>query len=429
MKTAAKILALLSVSFCLVSCGGRQSPYKDGTSYDISFKQDGSVKATLHKITGGFNLTVSGSGRTKSFDSTSDVPWHYISKRIIDLKINEGVTVIGNSLFYSLDKVTGTVLPSTIAAIGRDAFNAETALFATTTNPIENSSDASIYTYKEEMPTESDVYWHYRNGVATVWSTIKIFFIGNSFTYFFDVPALTEALIKTSGEMVDVDYVVQGSAHLTDHANPETETGKKIVTMLNATKDYDYVILQEHSTTPASSYNNFKTGASKLASLVKTTQKHAKVRLYSTWGYESAATERSKTIPDFEKLLRDQYIKLANEVVTIDDVHFVGPAFSKVYTDYKNIPLYHTDDKHQSMYGAYLSACVHALSMIKDIVLDNTDFYGAKMQQYVDQYDPTAPTPKTYGDGISESDAKTLINIAKDTVASYSINEDDSENS
>ena len=126
-------------------------------------------------------------------------------------------------------------------------------------------------------------------------------------------------------------------------------------------------------------------------------------------------------------MIRDNYIKCANEVKNVDDVNFVGPAFTKVLTDYPSINLYYGDNKHPSKYGAYLSACVHVLSMIKNINIDATDFYGTKPGQYISANDPGAQNPTDYGDGISEDVAKTLISVAKETVAKYTINIDDSE--
>lgn len=427
MKQLFKLFPLVGISLLLLSCSsGRVSPYRDGTVYDVSFKGDGTVTATLNKIDGGFRLTVSGEGRTKSYDDETQVPWHYISKRITEVQINDGITVIGNYMFYSLP-VTGYMLPASLTAIGRDAFREDAELFSYSGSDIANGCDATIYFYQEEMPTESDVYWHYKNGVPTVWSTIKMFFIGNSFTYFYDIPMIVEGLAKSLNEMIDVDYVVKGSTTLATHANHTSETGVQIYNKLTETNDYDYVILQEQSSTPYSNYNNFKSGASSLASDVKTTQKHCEVRLYSTWAYQDIATTQSKTIPDLEKLIRDAYIKLANEVTNIDDVNFVGPAFTKVYTDYANIPLYYSDNKHQSLYGAYLSACIHVLSMIDNINIDETDFFGDKIVKYVKENDPTSQFYDRMEGSISESDARTLISIAKETVAKYSIDVDNSE--
>ena len=134
-----------------------------------------------------------------------------------------------------------------------------------------------------------------------------------------------------------------------------------------------------------------------------------------------------KTIPELEKIIRDSYIQCANEVTNIDDVNFVGPAFSKVYTDYPNINLYYGDNKHPSKYGAYLSMLVHVLSMIKDVNADDIDFFGTKPGNYVNNSDPGAQSPTDFGSGIEESVAKTLIEVAKDTVSRYSISVDDSE--
>ena len=425
MKPILKLFPLLGISVMLFSCSQRVSPYQDGTTYDISFKHDGTVKATLHKIKGGFNLTVKGTGRTKSYEDATKTPWHYISKRIIDLKVNEGITTIGNYLFYSLSSVKGCLLPSTITAIGRDGFNENHELYSMSGDGITNACDATIYFYQEEMPEESGKYWHYKYGVPTAWTTLRMLFIGNSFTYYYDIPKLVEGLGKSLNEMIQVDYVVKGSTTLSTHANHTSETGVKVQNFLNSTDDYKYVVLQEQSTTPYTNYNNFKNGASSLASDVKNTQKNCKVVLYSTWGYKEAADSQSQTIPELEETIRNNYIKCANEVNNIDDVNFVGPAFSKIFTDYQNISLYHTDNKHPSKYGAYLSACVHILSMIKDINIDETDFFGTKPGTYVNTVDPGAQSPTNFGDGIDETTARTLIEVAKDTVTRYTINIDD----
>ena len=427
MKPFFKIFPLLGFSFMVFSCVSRQPAYKDGDTYDVSFKQDGSVKARLNKIQGGFNITLYGEGRTRSFDTLEDAPWYYISKRIIDLKINDGVTVIGNNLFGSLSSVSGCILPSTVTAIGRDGFNENSALYSYSGSEITNASDAKIYFYQEEMPVVSDVYWHYKNGVPTVWSTIKMLFVGNSFTYYYDIPKLVEGLGKSLNEMISVEYVVKGATPLSTHANHTSETGVVIYNKLNENDDYDYVVLQEQSTTSYSNYNGFKNAVTSLASDVKKTQKNCQVRLYSTWAYQDAAEEQMKTIPELEELIRSKYIQCANEVKNADDVNFVGPAFTKVMQDYPNINLYYSDNKHPSKYGAYLSACVHVLSMIKNIDIDTTDFFGVKPGAYVNANDPSAQNPTDFGDGIPEEIAKTLISVAKETVEKYSINTDDSE--
>ena len=427
MRPLFKTFLLLGSSISLLACSTRAPSYPSGKTYDISFNGDGSVKATLNKIKGGYNLTVKGTGRTKTYASESEVPWFYISKRITDVKIDEGITVVGNYVFYSLSSVTGIILPSSITALGRGAFRETAELYSYSGSNITNGCDATIYFYQEEMPAESDVYWHYKNGIPTVWSTIKMLFVGNSFTYYYDIPKLVEGIGRSLNEMVEVDYVVKGSTTLATHANHSSETGSKIYNKLLDNDDYDFVVLQEQSTTSYSNYNNFKKGASDLASDVKTTQKKCEVRLYSTWGFQEAAEAQSKSIPELEKLIRDAYIKCANEVNNIDNVNFVGPAFSKVYTDYKDINLYYGDNKHPSLYGSYLSACVHVLSMLKNINIDETNFFGNKIGEYVLANDPDAEFANRFGNGISEEDARKLINVAKETVNKYSINVDDSE--
>ena len=180
----------------------------------MSFKQDGSVKAKLNKIDGGYNLTITGNGRTKTYEDETKVPWYAISKRIIDLTINNGITVIGNYMFHSLESTKGCMLPASITAIGRDAFREDAELYSYSGSTITNACNATIYFYQENMPDVSGLYWRYKNGVPTVWTTTKMLYIGNSFTFYYDIPMLVEGLAKSLNEMIKVDYVVKGAETL-----------------------------------------------------------------------------------------------------------------------------------------------------------------------------------------------------------------------
>ena len=159
------------------------------------------------------------------------------------------------------------------------------------------------------------------------------------------------------------------------HADENDEIGAIVDEKLKANNDYDFVILQEQSTTPVDNYNTFNAGVTALVNKVKATQEDCEVILYATWGFPSGVVAGSKfsSVSEMEQLIRDAYIKCADEHKL--RVNHVGEAFTYVYENHKEIALYGSDNKHQSYAGAYLSACVHVASLFK-INVRTSNFNG-----------------------------------------------------
>ena len=76
-----------------------------------------------------------------------------------------------------------------------------------------------------------------------------------------------------------------------------------------------------------------------------------------------------------EGQIRTAYDNVARELGV--KVSYAGAAFSKVLTEHPEINLYwYADNKHPSYLGAYLSACVHAATILK-VDPRATDYIGA----------------------------------------------------
>ena len=72
---------------------------------------------------------------------------------------------------------------------------------------------------------------------------MKILFIGNSYTFFSDMPKLLESLAKTNGKQLIADSVTKGGRHLYENLQDEDPYGEQIKTLIN-TNNYDALILQ-----------------------------------------------------------------------------------------------------------------------------------------------------------------------------------------
>lgn len=354
----------------------------DQSSWNVSANDGGNVTASMEDNGRyGFVLKVSGSGAMKDFTSKKDAPWYRKSGRITDVVIENGVTNAGSNAFTDC-ATKSVVLPQSVTQIGNGAFGANTLVCAY--GAITATGGAIVYQYSESKPTGSGNYWHYMGDTVTVWESkaTKVLFIGNSFTYYNDIPQLFGQIATAAGADVVVESVTQGAWTLTKFADATDEYGKQVDDKLKASSDYDVVVLQEQSTRPLDNYNVFLTAAKALQKKIEETQTDCRIYLYATWGYQEAADVLKVTIPEMELQLRDAYERAAQEIGA--QVSYVGKAFTAVYQDHKTVNdeyftnpdkyandpekayylYYAVDNKHPSYTGSFLSACVHVATIL-----------------------------------------------------------------
>lgn len=386
MKKILLIVLVLLFSIVFTSCKDKEQDNKgyDGRVFDISLNNDQSLVAKITKVGINYELVITGRGEAKTYSKKELVPWNAISKNIIKVVIEEGITSIGDYYFSSCT-LNSYIVPSTVKKINVNSFNSNATIYSYSTLPIEENCPNTVYYYSETSKNGSSQYWHMVNGNPVIWQTLKVLFIGNSFTYYPykdanpAVPLIFKSLADNLGLDVEIDFVVKGSHNLKKFADANDEQGKIVDQKLKASNDYDFVIIQEQSTTPMNNYNNFKQGVEALLNKVKATQENCQVVLYSTWGYPTGLnTSTLSTISAMEALIREGYEKCADEFKL--PISYVGKAFTYVYDNHKNINLYWSDDKHQSYAGAYLSACVH-ISTLFGVDVRNATFNGELDQE------------------------------------------------
>jgi hypothetical protein len=389
MKKSKRIIVLplaLLLGLGVVSCQNKNNNNNtgyDGKEFDISLAQDGSVKASIKKVATNFEITIEGNGEVKSYEKKELVPWNAISKKISKVDVKEGVKNIGD-YYFSSSNLDTYYLPSSITKVEKNSFNSGSKVYAYSSSVEGVNLNYSLYQYSETKPTVEDKYWREIGESSVVWKSHKLLFIGNSFTFFpsdvFSVEnpgvcSLFSEIGKSLNIDLEVDFVVKGAHTLKKFASASDEMGKIVDEKLKSASDYDYVILQEHSTTPVNDYNSFNSGVSSLVSKIESTQSNCEVYLYSTWGFPSGVSEGSifSSVSTMEKLLRDKYHACADEHgLKVSDV---GESFTYVYENHTNINLYGSDDKHQAYTGAYLSACTH-MATILGVDVRESKYYG-----------------------------------------------------
>ena len=318
---------------------------------------------------GGYILNVEGTGAIKDFSSRIDPPWCEYRNKISEIKLSEGITEIGTNAFSAVE-VGRVVIPKSVTTIYTDAFSDNTVLYLY--GDVAVYAGAKTLLYSETEPS-ADGYWHFVDGKPVKWG-IKVLFIGNSFTFYSNIPGIFGELAKGAGKNVTVESVTNGSWTLSKFADKTDEYGAKVHAKLTASDDYDAIILQDQSTRPLANKTGFVSGIKAMADKINSTQKSCRIYLYTTWGFEEYASKNNMTIPKMEAKIRAEYASAAKEIGAT--VCNVGKAFTEVYTENKDINLYYTDNKHPSYNGAFLSACVH-VSTILGIDPRTSNFNGS----------------------------------------------------
>lgn len=169
---------------------------------------------------------------------------------------------------------------------------------------------------------------------------IKILFVGNSFTFFWNMPQLVGAMAKAQGVSMETYQSTIGGSNLEQHWKSEKGTKTR---KLMEQGDWDYVVFGDHSLSTIDAPERFREYGAKFAELARS--KGAEPIFYMTWAYRSN--------PLMQETITKGYMDLAKELNA--KVFPVGPVYMKARTLRPDLELYF-DDKHPSSDGTYLIA-------------------------------------------------------------------------
>ncbi len=192
---------------------------------------------------------------------------------------------------------------------------------------------------------------------------MKILFIGNSYTFFNDMPKLLEALANENGKELVADSVTKGGRHLYSNLEEGDEYGEKIK-LLVAQKEYDALFLQEQSFFPIVNADKFLYGVQSLKELVNA----KRTILYATWGRKTGSDklkELDLTSEEMYKKLTEAYILAAQK--SFSEISHVGKAFLKILNSMPSFELYKPDLSHPSYAGSAVAAICHYNALFSEM--------------------------------------------------------------
>ena len=179
----------------------------------------------------------------------------------------------------------------------------------------------------------------------------KILFIGNSYTGQIR-STVTKFFAASEHKQTRLEFITPGGRTLKQHGDT-AQTMKRI-----SDGDWDMVVLQDQSQTPAVFPEKFLTASRKLNKVI--TQSGARTAYYQTWGRRDGDKQNAERFGTYTKM-QDALTKSYTQAAKRDKAILVpvGEVWRKVRKsdDKLGRELYKGDGSHPSATGAYLVAC------------------------------------------------------------------------
>ena len=196
-------------------------------------------------------------------------------------------------------------------------------------------------------------------GMAADNDSLRVLWIGNSYTYFNDLPTLVRDIAGSQRVKLSMTAVLKGGERLAGHLKNEQ--------LLKAFKQggWDYVIVQEQSTLPAMSTAEVNREvypyAHTIDSLIHQGSPKAQVILYMTWGHKYGTIYKvdyplAKRYDTMQERLITSYLEMA--IAENAWCAPVGMAWRTIRQTHPELQLYADDTTHPSLLGSYLAANV-----------------------------------------------------------------------
>ena len=188
--------------------------------------------------------------------------------------------------------------------------------------------------------------------------TKKVLFIGNSQTFYNDLPSLTSDIATSLGDVLTYEESTIPSFSIQQHLN-KPETMNKI-----RKGGWEYVIIQERSSSPAlwDSYveKNVYPYIEQMKNFILEHNPCAKIILYHTWGYKLGYQQYCSTYPNvcdysgMDNELQKRFKEMQTKFNAI--ISPVGPVWRNIRSSFPDIELFDPDNTHPSLKGSYTGA-------------------------------------------------------------------------
>ena len=173
--------------------------------------------------------------------------------------------------------------------------------------------------------------------------TLYVLFVGNSFTYFNNLPQMVSMISDSAHIKLVTKMSVGPGVKISDHWRG---TGELKTKEIIKKERFDIVILQGQSMAPMSHPDSFIVYRKLFCDYVKETG--AQPFIFSSWAPQK--------LYNYQEELTNAYSTLSREINS--DVLPIGPAWNLAHKQKLRIGLFNSDGRHPSVLGTFLTACV-----------------------------------------------------------------------
>ncbi len=179
----------------------------------------------------------------------------------------------------------------------------------------------------------------------------RLLIIGNSYTFYNDLPELIQAIADADGYPLRVDSYTAGAMSLRGFLNsPQHAAAAQKL----AIGHYDWVLLQDQSQTPSARPEETIESVRRWSELARA--QRTRTMLFLTWAHAAVENGRMTLQTAMQNDTSLTYCRAAAE--TNSRVAPVGEAWRRWYRKYPTRPLHQNDLSHPTPEGTYLAACV-----------------------------------------------------------------------
>lgn len=204
--------------------------------------------------------------------------------------------------------------------------------------------------------------------------SLKVLFVGNSYTYVNDLPAIITKLAQSNNKTILATSYTSGGARFMTHW--QNENLKQEIKNGN----YDIMILQGQSQEVAFPPSQLQTEvypyAQKLDSLFKVYNHEGRVIFFMTWGYKYGDANNCPFYPPFctyESMsmeLCQNYSTMAHDFQS--EISPIGNAWLYVYNQNPySFDFHSSDNSHPNIKGSYFTACVLYTTIFQTSIFSN----------------------------------------------------------
>ncbi|MDO4490017.1 MAG: hypothetical protein Q4B85_02935 [Lachnospiraceae bacterium] len=194
--------------------------------------------------------------------------------------------------------------------------------------------------------------------------SVKILFIGNSHTYYNDMPAMVRELSREDGCQCEVTMIAHGGWYLQQHVQePDVRFNIRY-------GGYDYVVLQEY-THPFGPEEKLFDAVEQLDQWIQSA--NAKTVLYMTWAKKGCPEDQPRITEAFHTLAGKQGALLAP----------VGEEWWKYLGENPETEMYAPDGQHASQYGSWFAA-KYIWNVIRTDMEKQNRFENPELEDYLE---------------------------------------------